>query len=376
MSVRSNRKGRPKVLVYLFGSLGDTVVAIPALRAVRRHFPNRGLLLLQNTQAEGIVRASDVIPEDLIDRYLNYSSVPGGNRLSVFLQLWRNLRKERFNAAAYLVISERASLSVLRDKLFFRSCGIRELIGFHAFGEDVLFPLDDSGHPARSQHEADRKLDRLKQDGVEVRPVEDLLQPWLTYSDDEAEPIRQWLAGRRRKPASRLVAIAPGCKTVANQWPYERFVEVGRRLTAEMGCEIVMSGGKAEAEISEKIVSDIGSGINAAGMFSVRESGILLSLCDLYVGLDTGTTHLAAAVGTPCFAIYGQRNNPGHWYPHGGEHRVLTNPVECAGCRQFGCPLPGHPCMVEISVEMVWAELRSFIADLGGWDSSAEAVRK
>ncbi|MCY7377320.1 MAG: hypothetical protein LH472_15280 [Pyrinomonadaceae bacterium] len=61
-------KTKQKVLVYLFGSLGDTLMAIPALRAVRRHFRDAELILLQNIPAGGtIVRASQVIPEDLID---------------------------------------------------------------------------------------------------------------------------------------------------------------------------------------------------------------------------------------------------------------------------------------------------------------------
>lgn len=350
-----------KVLVYLFGSLGDTIVAVPALRAVRRHFHDAETVLLQNVQSGNIVKASEVLPANLIDRCLNYSSeVSGSGKISAFYDLWRKIRSERFDAVVYLVISERPKRSVLRDKLFFRSCGIGDLIGFHAFSKEELYPEDASGHPAMTEHEAVRKLDRIERDGVEVWPEKDLRQPLLTFSAGELEPIKGWLAHRRKKPDSRLIAIAPGCKTTANTWPLENFIEIGRKLLLDGNCEIMIVGGKTEFDLGEEMIAAWKTGINAAGKFSVTESGALLSLCDLYVGLDTGTTHLAAAVGTPCFAVYGERNNPGHWFPLGTSHSVVFHAVECAGCRLFDCPLPDHPCMKGISVDSVYGNLKAF----------------
>ncbi len=352
-----------KVLVYLFGSLGDTIVAIPALRAVRRHYRDAELVLLQNTQSGNVVKASEVIPANLIDRYLSYSNeLSGSDKISGFYHLWRALRRERFQSAVYLVISERPARSVSRDKLFFRLCGIRDFTGFHAFSPAELYPVDSSGHPAMTENEALRKLDRLRRDGFEILPDEDMRLPFLTFSEDELEPIKIWLLQRRKNPDSRLIAIAPGCKTQANVWPLENFIEIGRRLIADENCEIIIIGGSSETELGDKMVEAWGTGINAAGKFSVSESAMLLSLCDRYVGLDTGTTHLAAAVGMPCFAVYGERNNPGHWFPLGTGNTVIFHQVSCAGCRLFECPLPGHPCMTGISVESAWRELQKFIS--------------
>jgi len=354
-----------KVLVYLFGSLGDTLVAIPALRAVRRHFQNAEIVLLQNVEPGNIVKASEVIPENLVNRYFNYSSNSDKiSRFSSFLRLWRRLRDERFQAVIYLVISERPARAVFRDRFFFRSCGIRKLIGFRPFSKDELYPRDAWQRPALTENEAVRKLHRLEFDGVEVLPDEDLRQPLLKFSAEETEKTVRWLAGHRKKPDSRLIAIAPGCKTQANIWPLENFIDIGSRLIAGENCELIVVGGKAEHEMGEKMISAWGEGINAAGEFSVRESGALLAACDFYIGLDTGTTHLSAAVGTPCFAIYGERNNPGHWYPLGSSHSIVFHPVACAGCRFHVCPLPDHPCMTGISADSVWENLMAFIQHL------------
>lgn len=82
----------------------------------------------------------------------------------------------------------------------------------------------------------------------------------------------------------------------------------------------------------------------------------MLSQCAFIIGLDTGTTHLAAALGTPCVALYGERENPGRWEPLGEGHIVLRKKMPCAGCRliETPCPMAGHPCMMEIDVEAVW----------------------
>lgn len=354
---------KPKVLVYLFGSLGDTIVAIPALRAVRRHFKDAELILLQNVESGSVVKASEVIPADLIDSYLSYNSKIGKlDKIAGFYRLWRDLREQQFEAVVYLVISVRTARSVARDKLFFRLCGIPRLLGFHAFSPEELYPFDAQQRPAMTDNEAVRKLKRLQMDGIEFSPEEDLRTPLLTFSIAEIENIKNWLAPRRQKPGSPLIAIAPGCKTQANVWALENFRQIGQRLiAADPNSELVVIGGKAEREDGEKLISAWGAGINAAGEFSVRESGALLSLCDFYIGLDTGTTHLSAVVGTPCFGIYGERNNPGNWFPLGGGHLIVFHPVVCAGCRALDCPRPGHPCMTRISVESVWQNLEKFM---------------
>lgn len=352
-----------KVLVYLFGSLGDTIVAIPALRAVRRHFADAEIVLLQNSQSDAIVLASEVLPDGLIDRFIGYKSSFDSNKVSTFIDLWQRVRKEDFDAAVYLVLSERPAKSVRRDKYFFRSCGIRVLKGFHAFSSDELYPVDSSGRPSMTPHEALRKLERLQKDGIDSTE-DDLLIPFFTFSDLERDNIKGWLKPLRNKPNSRLIAIAPGCKTKSNQWPIENFIELGRDIVAAEDCELIVVGGKAEFDLGEKILTEIGEGINAAGKFGVRDSAVLLSLCDLYIGLDTGTTHLAYAVGIPTLGIYGERNNPGQWFPLGEKNTVVSRPVPCSGCRLFECPISEHPCMTGISTETVISKFREFIGQM------------
>lgn len=349
-----------KVLVYLFGSLGDNIVAIPTMRAVRRHFAGFETVVLQNVQSAMPVRAEEVIPSELVDRYVTYTSdVRGLGKVSHLFGLWRQLRREKFDAVVYAIISERPTSSVERDATFFRRCGIRDLYGFHAFSTDELFPLDASGRAATVPHEAERRLERIARDGISTG-ASDLATPLIRISYNEISEMKNWLSGCRQKANAKLIALAPGCKTKANQWPEENFAALGHLLEADGDFEIVVVGGKAEREIAQRL----GFGINATGYFSVRQSAAILSLCEAYIGLDTGTTHLAASVGTPCFSIYGERNNPGQWLPLGDGNLTIFHRVECAGCRHEVCPLADHPCIRGVKVEAVWPHLQNFLATL------------
>lgn len=354
-----------KILVYVFGSLGDNIVSIPSLRALRQNFPQAELVVLQNVQKAMPVRASEVLPSELVDRYLEYSGdVRGIEKVAHFAGLWYRLRKEKFDAVVYLAISERPERSVVRDRSFFRSCGIRQLFGFHALPFDELYPSDYDGRPAPVATEAVRRLLRIERDGIQIDLAREMATPWISYGPAELEVARTWLSGHRRFPGGRLIAISPGCKTEANQWPESRFGELGNRIVAGGGTDLVVIGGEADRAAAERLTREWTSGIDAAGIFSVRASGALLSLCDAYIGLDTGSTHLAAASGTPCFAIFGERNHPGQWFPAGPMSHMVRHPVPCSGCRRQVCPVEGHPCLTGISVDTAWKELQNFLLDV------------
>lgn len=354
---------RKKILVYLFGSLGDSLVAIPALRAVRRHFGEAELVMLQNFESDELVLAEQVMPSGLISRYLSYKSRGGRlEKIREYYKLWRMLRRERFDAAAYLIMSERPARSVSRDRAFFRSAGITDLFGFHPIADEDLYPREHDGHPALTDHEAVHKLKRLALDGIEYSK-KDLAVPLLEFGSEESYRMDQWLAERRIRPEIPLISIAPGCKSHSNLWPFKNFARLGKMLTDHFECEIVVTGGPSEKEDGDRLIGEWGFGINAAGEFSVRDSALLLSKCTYHVGLDTGTMHLAAAAGTRCFIVFGERSNPGLWYPLGNGHTIVYHRVACAGCHTQVCPVPGHPCMTGVKVEEVWEHLEQFLGE-------------
>lgn len=349
-----------RVLVYQIGSLGDTIVTIPAFKAVRRHWGEHAHITLLHNVVSGPMTTPDQVLDGLglVNEFLPYymSDRPARNFLQAAVLAMR-LRIRQFDAVVYLAPSRRSSQSVRRDKFFFRICGIPLQIGLSEFQDEILYPLDEEGLPARVPHEAWFQLERLRRDGVEVDADLDLSKPFLRLPDSEIQNAKNWLATHRNYPERRLVAICPGTKMPAKSWPLERFIEIGRRLINENRFELLVIGGKAERLAGEQMIAAWATGINAAGDFSAIGSAALLRQCAFTVGLDTGTTHLAAAQGVPCVALYASRDNPGRWDPVGSGHIVLRRVVSCSGCRLEICNVDGHPCMQGITVESVWTSI-------------------
>jgi ADP-heptose:LPS heptosyltransferase len=186
--------------------------------------------------------------------------------------------------------------------------------------------------------------------------------PLIAAPEDAKRTAARYLADNRRHPERMLVALCPGCKRPANQWPAERFVRLAEAMVRTESVEAILLGGPAEAAMGNEIASAVPGVINGCGRFSFSEVAALFEHCALTIGLDTGTTHLAAAVGAHCIGIYGGRNLPGQWEPMGEGHKILRHPVPCEGCALEECPVEGHPCMTGISVEDVFAQVQQAIS--------------
>lgn len=359
----------------MIGSLGDSIVTIPAFRAVRRHFVDAEIVMLQNTQAQNLVLASQVIPDELLDRCVSYYSDTGKtSKIAEYAKTWNSIRRENFDAAVYLAGSARPARNVARDRFFFRSMGIKDLYGFHAYNEGEIFPNEPDGHPAIADSEAVLKLKRIGKDGIGTK-TSDLDTPLIKITQGEISKVTEWLSENRVGRNTPFISIAPGCKKESDRWPLENFFDLGKELCNAFPYIPVISGGEAEREMGEQLIRAWGRGINAAGLFSVRESAALLSLSKLHIGLDTGTTHLAAAAGTRCFVIFGDKTNHGTWYPLGDGHTVVYHRVGCAGCKEFVCPLPEHPCMNGIAIDAVLRNLLPVVRNLDAKESFHKGVR-
>jgi heptosyltransferase-2 len=210
--------------------------------------------------------------------------------------------------------------------------------------------------------EAASRLERLRRDGVAVNPSSDLATPLLHITGVPRAEAEHWLKTERRHRDRFLVTLAPGAKQSANRWNTKKIVALGARLIADGRAEVVVVGGPNEAELGRALVGTWGDGISAAGALSPLGSAVLLEHAELAIGFDTGTTHLASAVGTRCVAIYGSREHPGRWDPLGFGHQVLRQDVPCAGCCLRECPLPGHPCMELHTVDDVWTHIEPRLA--------------
>lgn len=342
-------------MVFRFGQIGDTVAALPSLWVLRRQFPAARIVVLSEIPARHThLPPETVLPENgLVDGFEKY---PGGASLKNFFAAWRKIRqlqKQGFDTLVYLTPSGRTKKQRLRDRLFFRFCGLKFFFATKGFAEN-LHPRSPDGRLAAEIKEADALLERLRLDGLPV-PVSGEGCMDLRITESERQRARDWW---RQKVDSRpgpngWVAICTGAKFTSKIWPWERYAAVVRLLVEKQGLFPVIIGGREDREGGEKLLSKWGTGLCAAGELSVRESAALMEGARFYLGNDTGVMHLAAAVGKPCVGIFSSRDWPGIWEPYGVGHKVLRFEVPCSGCELMVCD-KDLQCLRGIEVQQVY----------------------
>lgn len=336
-----------RVLIYRLGSLGDSVVALPCFHRIARVFPNAERRLLTNIPVHAKAPAAAAVLGDsgLIDSYQDY---PVGMRSpGRILAARAEIRRFRPQALVYLS-SLRGYRSAQRDKLFFRLCGVRELIGFPRSAEEC------ERRAGRVPGELEPEAARLAH-GIRQLGLIDLDDPsnWdLGLSRDEVERAAALLAEFADRP---LVAVSVGTKVQAKDWGQDNWTALLTRLAARLPeYRMLLIGAADEAEVSARAASAWqGRSLNLCGKTSPRESAAVLQAAALFLGHDSGPMHLAAAVGVPCVAIFAARNIPRVWFPYGNRHRVIYHRTDCAGCELETCMEQKKKCILSITVDEV-----------------------
>ena len=348
-----------RVLIYRLGSLGDTLVALPALHLVARAFPDAERRMLTNFPVNVKAPPAAAILENtgIVHGFLRYSV--GMRGLREMLRLWWQVFRWRPEVLVYLG-SPRGVESARRDSVFFRACGIKRLVGV---------PVTDDMQQNRWET-VDGTLEpegaRLVRNIAELGDARiDAPESWDLHLT-EAEQGR---ADEALRPVAGLplVAVSVGTKVQSKDWGRENWrALLGRIAGAYPGYALALCGAPEESEASEFAAEGWrqGSGgavVNLCGLLTPRQSAAAFARARVFIGHDSGPMHLAAAVQTPCVAIFAARNKPRVWFPYGRQHRVIYHQTECWGCGLETCVVERKRCLTSITVEEVLGEVRAVL---------------
>lgn len=352
---------KSRILVYRIGQLGDTIIALPAMWAVRKYFPSAYIALLSDQHPGKIyVLAPKILPpEGLFDEYIQYEANAEGTDLSKALRILPSLHRAHFDTLVYLAPRIRSRWRIVRDLCFFRLAGIRNFIAYR--GCISVSPRTRGRQLLTLDHEADHLLHRLFLSGIPV-PRDGCGEMNLNFTSSEKAEALRWVEENpgRDLDIKPLVGIGPGSKMPFKVWPEGRFLELGHRLVTEMDIFPIIFGGPEDVGLGDRLIQKWGRGVNGARQLNIRQAAAVLSHCRFYVGNDTGTMHLAAAVGTHCVGIFSARDFPGRWHPYGNGHTVLRNNyVPCRLCFRTKCET--MQCINSITVEQVVSACRGYL---------------
>ncbi len=357
----------PKCIVaHLIGNIGDIVVAIPALIALRKRYPQSRLVLFTSAgeKGKGLAGAKELLEgASFLDGVEVYATeeIRHPRTALVLLRRLRRLRPDLFVSLPPCNISP---LSVVRNMLFARLTGARFGVGFEVVTL-FLFSYEQARYTGIHRSEIERNLGHLKELGITQAATDFEFAP---LKDEERRLIER--DAEEQRP---FVAVCPGGKQVGHRWPIERFIEVARYLKQERGLNIVAVGSEAERELCDELLNAIGGGLNLAGTLSLRGTTELLSHALFLLTNDTGPMHLAGASGTPVVAIYGTKDLAGRWYPHGEGHELFRARVACRRCL-FADEESDH-CVSQITTKDVLDGCRRLLSRLSERGASFKAAR-
>ncbi len=348
---------KKRVLIYRLGSLGDTVVALPAWHVVRKAFPGASFTLLTNKPVSS--KAAPVETVIGAGAFVDVIDYPIGMRNPFRLaKVSREIRRRRFDAVVNLC-EARTRLKTIRDKVFFRSSGIRTLIGFPR-GQSDFSPACD---PKTGLYESEsrRLLGRIRSLGT--ADLEDLASWDMGLTQEE----RTAAATALPEGCAPLLALGVGTKMQAKDWGEEKWVGLAKELATSLpGWRLAIVGSADERERAELCCSLWpGPKKNLCGSLSPRESAALLANAELFIGHDSGPMHLASAVGTRCVAIFAARNLPGQWFPARSGHTIIYHKTDCFGCGLEQCIAESRKCILSISVDEVHAAAVALLKERG-----------
>lgn len=348
---------RLRALIYRPGSMGDTLVSLPAIAEIRRQYPSHHLTLLTERAVPGSQRVSPwtILKETGWFDDSHFYTV----KAATARERWRNvtlamqLRRTRYDQI-FSLAPPRTLRQLRIDASIFRAVvGARR---YHA-ARSPSWPLP--AEPAQVEHEGLRLLRIVAPDASE----QSLGTFRLAVPDVEHAGSHEVLHGLGIRADQLLVGVGPGSGRSTTAWPAERFAAVGSALLSQFHNLVLLAiGGSREQSLCGELCAAWGPrSHNLAGLLSVFGSASVLSKCTTFIGNDSGPTHLAALVGIPCVAIFSARNPPGQWMPLGPHHVVIEERPECAGCMLDDCVSEHNKCLTRINAGRVYREVASLI---------------
>lgn len=332
-ATRPNHSETPsRFLIVTTTGLGDTLWGTPAIRALRQSFPESEIAVLTSGLGEQVLEHN---------KHIDELFVLGPSIFFSLLRLFSPLRKKNFDAILVFHTSQRLLLPF---------CALLEpehLIGTEGLHKDLDFLLTQKLKQKR-QHEIERRLDIVRV--LDVHVSDYFLE--MTTRKEEEQIVKRFLEGHGIPSHIPLIGLHPGAKNLFKQWPKECFVEVGRRLTQHLGCQILVSGDESEALLILDIASKIPGAIPVAGELNLSCFTALLKKMALFITNDTGPMHLSYAAKTPTVAIFGP-TDPALCGPfHVQNATVLSAKPTCTPCLKKKCAEPF--CLLQIGPDAVY----------------------
>jgi len=339
-----------KILIRATNWLGDAIMALPALRAVRSRFPEAEIAILARPYVADIYRDQQICNRLILyDASGAHAGVLGRERLAA------ELRAQKFDAALLLQNAFDAAWLAWRAR-------ISERIGYARDGRSLLLtkPIAVPRPGEIPAHEKFYYLELLRRAGwIDALVDESFIT--LNVSEHNRARAAEFLAQSGVRPGSLRLAIGAGASYgSAKCWPPARFAELANRLQSQTDADVILFGTATEGAVTGAIAAEMRRPpIDLTNETAVADLPALLSQCHLFIGNDSGAMHVAAAVGLPVVAVFGP-TDPNGTAPVTPRCNIVQQKPYCSPCFLRHCPTD-HRCMRNITADLVEAAAKNWL---------------
>lgn len=340
-----------RILVIKLSAVGDVILSIPSLRAIRRKFPQARLSVLVSRKCRKIIRNCPYVDDTLVYEErtgqnaaspVGRSPVGAGRRIAEVLRMGKLLAKEDFDITVDLQNNK------ISHVLSFLS-GARVRAGHDNRKWSFLLNQKTLAGSLTAAGPVDHQFQVLKLLGIET--LDRKLEFWTDPEEESA--MKDFLSSQWVAESQILVGVNLGSslRWPTKQWPIENFAKLCDEL-AKRNIRVVLTGSKDDAPLAESLMSlTRNKPINAVGRTTITELGALIRRCKVFISSDSAPMHVASSVDVALLAIFGPTDPKRHLMPP-SSYQVFWKEIPCSPCYLQSCPI-GLICMKKITVQEI-----------------------
>ena len=344
------------ILLIQLGDIGDVVLTLPTLKALRQYFPGRRLFVCVREQARDLMEDIPLADEVLSIR----KAFKGKTRWIAHQQtVLKTLVGNRFYLTIDLRTGTRGAVLTALSMARYRIGRFADPAGWwrNRVFTHLIRPENE-----KAQYAAEHNLNIIAPFG------------WSTSDIRPCLPV----GGTRKKGALRLlteagvpenrpcIAVHPFSLWAYKEWRQDGVIALINRIKADYDVSVLITGAPYETERVTPILRGCRTRVySLVGKTSIGDIPAILQSCRCFIGVDTAALHIAAAVGTPTLGIFGP-SAPVNWAPRGESHGVVTRGFSCQPCRQKGCQdSETSRCLDELNAETVYGAVTEMFRKTG-----------
>lgn len=321
-----------KILIVNLAGIGDLLLSLPALKALRKSFPKAKIYLLTTEKVYEIAKNFEFI-DQIFCLKLNYGGTLGISSFWRHLITLLKLRRENFDLAVNMrtLVSDKSAKKML---VLLKIINPKKTAGRDTEKRGSFFDLKIPETQTGEKYESEYDLELVEALGVEVNDKE---IDFKVSANDSAD-IEQQLLKRNIPKNSLIIGIHPGGMPT-RRWPIENFCQLIVMLSKQIDCYFMITGGYNEINLAQRLEKTLPNKvISFADKLNIQQTAALIAKCNIFISNDTGPMHIAAILKMPLIALFGpgdiKRFDPRVIFKSA---IVFYNKQECAPCEQVTC---------------------------------------